>query len=122
MAQNLASLSTNTFGNAPQNGGGTFQIRSMDFEDAQFTFYGWNRDINRRTFQVIDVRRGTSQTINLAIVRKIISIIREHEPGDFRWQSKRLGREMMLSARPADNAELETFMMQEFFTDAMQPR
>lgn len=122
VAQNLASLNTNTFGNAPQNGGGTFQIRSMDFEDAQFTFYGWNRDINRRTFQVIDVRRGTSQTINLAIVRKIISIIREHEPGDFRWQSKRLGREMMLSARPADNAELESFMMQEFFTDAMQPR
>lgn len=122
VAQNLASINTPTFGNAPRNGGGTFQIRSMDFEDAQFTFYGWNRDINRRTFQVIDVRRGTNANINIAIVRKIISIIREHEQGDFQWLSKRMGREMTLSARTQDAAELERFMMQEFFTDALQPR
>ena len=89
-------------GSEPKNGGGTFQIRSMDFEDAQFTFYGWNRDINRRTFQVIDVRRGTNANINIAIVRKIISIIREHEQGDFQWLSKRMGREMTLSARTQD--------------------
>jgi len=122
VAQNLASLNTSTFGNAPQNGGGTFQIRRMDYQDAQFTFYGWNRDINRRTFQVIDVDKGANPTINLAIVRKIIAIIRDHEPGDFRWHSKRLGKDLTLSARREDTNELEAFMMQEFFTDAMQPR
>ena len=122
VAQNLASLNPQTFGNAPQNGGGTFQIRRMDYQDAQFTFYGWNRDINRRTFQVIDVQRGNSPTINLAIVRKIIAIIRDFEQADFRWHSKRLGRDMTLSARREDTAQLEAFMMQEFFTDAMQAR
>lgn len=122
VAQNLASLNTSTFGNAPQNGGGTFQIRRMDFQDAQFTFYGWNRDINRRSFQVIDVERGSNPTINLAIVRRIIAIIRDHEPGDFRWHSKRLGRDLTLSARQEDTKELEAFMMQEFFTASMQPR
>ena len=122
IAQNLASLSTSTFGEAPQNGGGTFQIRRLDYDDAQFTFYGWSKEINRRTFQVIDVRSGSNENISIAIVRKIISIIREYEPGDFRWHSQRLARDLTLSARPEDNAELEKFMMQEFFNDAGRAR
>ena len=122
IAQNLASLNSQTFGELPRNGGGTFQIRRLDYDDAQFTFYGWNKDINRRAFQVIDVRKGSNPTIELAIVRKIIAIIRDYEPGDFHWESKRLGREMTLSARQSDNAELENFMMQEFFTAAGRAR
>ncbi|MCC6193973.1 MAG: hypothetical protein IT518_05835 [Burkholderiales bacterium] len=122
VAANLASLSTSTFGNNPNNSGGTFQIRRMEFDDAQVTFFGWDRDINRRTFQVLDIRRGGNPNINIAIVRRIIQLIREQEPGDFRWQSKRLGRELTLSARAADNVELESFMMQEFFVDGGRPR
>jgi outer membrane biosynthesis protein TonB len=122
IAQNLASINTNTFGELPRNGGGTFQIRTLDYDNAQFTFFGWNKDISRRAFQVIDVRKGDSATIELAVVRKIISIIRDHEPGDFVWHSIRLARDLTLSARPSDNAELESFMMQEFFTAAGRPR
>jgi hypothetical protein len=122
IAQNLASLSTSTFGQAPQNGGGTFQIRRLDYDDAQFTFYGWSKEINKRTFQVIDVRKGSNDNISIAVVRKIISIIRDYEPGDFRWHSLRLSRDLTLSARPEDNAELEKFMMQEFFTETGRAR
>jgi hypothetical protein len=122
IAQNLASLSTSTFGEVPQNGGGTFQLRRLDYDDAQFSFYGWSKEINKRTFQVIDVRKGTNENISIAVVRKIISIIREYEPGDFRWHSLRLSRDLTLSARPEDNADLEKFMMQEFFTDAGRAR
>ncbi|MCC7038980.1 MAG: hypothetical protein IT516_01570 [Burkholderiales bacterium] len=122
VAQNLATLNSNGVASAPQNGGGTFQIRHLDSAEAQFTFYGWNRAINRRMFQVIDVERGANPTINIAIVRKIIAIIRDHEPGDFRWHSKRLGRDLVLSARLEDTGELEAFMMKEFFTDSMEPR
>ena len=122
IAQNLASMQTSTFGELPRNGGGTFQIRSLDYDNAQFTFFGWNKDINRRAFQVIDVRKGDSATIELAIVRKIIGIIRDYEPGDFLWHSVRLGRDLTLSARASDNAELESFMMQEFFTASGRPR
>jgi hypothetical protein len=127
IADNLASMqsslkSSDTFGNAPKNGGGTFQIKYMGYEDAEVAFFGWSKDVKRRIYQKIEIRRGDNRDINIAIVRKIISIIREHEPGDFRWDSKRLGREMMLSARPADNGALEEFMMQEFFTSARQPR
>jgi hypothetical protein len=122
IAQNLASLSTQSFGEVPRNGGGTFQIRRLDYDDAQFTFYGWSKDINRRTFQVIDVRKGTNENISIAVVRKIISIIREYEPGDFRWHSIRLARDLTLSARPEDNADLERFMMQEFFNESGRAR
>jgi outer membrane biosynthesis protein TonB len=123
VAANLAGLqSSTTFGNAPRNGGGTFQIQRMDFQDAEFSFFGWSQDIKRRTYQRIEVKKGDNPDINTAIIRRIIAIIREHETADFRWQSKRLGRDLMLSARPADNAELEAFMMQEFFTSSHQPR
>lgn len=94
----------------------------MGYDDAEFTFYGWNRDIGRRAFQVIEVRRGTNPDINIAVVRRMIAIIREHEKEDFRWESKRLGRDVILSARLSDTAALEAFMMQEFFTDARQAR
>ena len=57
----------------------------------------------------------------MAVVRKIIEIIRAHEPGDFVWVSRRMGRQVALSARPADNAGLEEFMMREFFGDGRTP-
>jgi outer membrane biosynthesis protein TonB len=124
VAMNLGSSTktASTFGEAPKNGGGTFQLRTVEYDAAEFTFYGWNKDINRRAFQVIEVRRGNNPDINTAIIRKIIAIIREHEQGDFHWDSKRLGRDLTLSARAADNAALEAFMMEEFFTSGRQPR
>ncbi len=51
----------------------------------------------------------------------MIGIIREHESGEFLWESHRLGRQLTLSARARDNAELEAFMMQEFFYDVRNP-
>jgi len=124
VAMNLgtSTRSSTVLGKEPRNGGGTFQIRNMEYEYADFTFFGWNKEINRRAFQVIEVRRGNNPDINTAIIRRIISIIREHEQGDFRWESKRLGRDVMLSARPSDNAALESFMMEEFFTASHQAR
>jgi hypothetical protein len=45
----------------------------------------------------------------------MIAIIREYETEDFVWESPRLTRNITLSARLRDNAELEEFMMREFF-------
>jgi len=64
---------------------------------------------------VIEVRRGAASDIRLAIVRKMIAIIREHEPEEFTWDSQRLGRSLVLSSRMRDNSGLEDFMLQEFF-------
>ena len=45
----------------------------------------------------------------------MIDLIRTHYKGDFNWDSHRLGRVVVLSARIEDTTGLEEFMMREFF-------
>lgn len=115
VASNLESTRQTAFGYDPNRGGGVFQIQSMSYDYAEFLFHGWNKDVGRNTKQLIDVRRGNNNDIRIAVVRKMIAIIREYEGEDFLWQSRRLGRSITLSARARDNAGLEEFMMREFF-------
>jgi hypothetical protein len=114
-AANLSQPQSQVFGYDPSKSGGVFQIERMGFDSAEFLFFGWNQDIKRRTAQRIEVRKGNNPDMRTAIVRRMIAIIREHEQGDFVWHSNRLGRDITLSARPADNAGLEDVMMREFF-------
>jgi hypothetical protein len=102
-------------------GGGIFQIQRIGYEDAEFIFFGWNRDIRRRSKQTIEVRKGENSDIRIAVIRRMIAIIRDNESGDFVWVSQRLGRNLTLSARPSENAGLEDFLMQEFFADPLRP-
>jgi hypothetical protein len=115
VAANLASINAPTFGAVQRNSGGLFQITQLSDDAAEFTFFGWNRDIRRRASQRIEVRRGNHPDIRLAVVRRMIGIIREYEQEDFIWRSSRLGRDVTLSARTADTEGLEQFMLREFF-------
>jgi hypothetical protein len=117
VAENLGLNRTPTYGNEPK-GGGIFRIESIGSDHAEFVFFGWNKDIRRKSKQTIEVRKGEHANIRLAVVRRIIGIIRDHESADFVWVSERLGRNITLSARPSENAELEDFMMLEFFADS----
>lgn len=114
-AANLGAQRAQTFGYDPKQGGGVFQIVHMGYDNAEFAFFGWNKDIRRNTKQVIEVRKGNNSDIRIAVVRRMIAIIREYEREDFIWDSYRLGRSLTLSARERDNAGLEEFMMREFF-------
>ncbi|HVF62507.1 MAG TPA: hypothetical protein VNE58_00745 [Casimicrobiaceae bacterium] len=115
LAANLASINEPRFGADARQSGGVFQITQLSTDSAAFTFYGWNSDIKRRLNQRHEVRRGQNADIRYAVVRKMIGIIREYEQEDFTWRSNRLGREVTLSARAADNEGLEQFMLREFF-------
>jgi hypothetical protein len=117
VAQNLASVNTRDFGKGTRNSGGIFQITKLGSSDAEFTFFGWNKDINRRASQRIEVQQGSNPDIRIAVVREMISIIRRYENEDFVWESRRLGRNITLSARAQDTRELETFMLREFFDE-----
>jgi hypothetical protein len=64
---------------------------------------------------VIEVRVKPGEDMDLAIVRSMIELIRGHYRGDFLWESRRLGRVVTLSAAPADTAQLEEFLLREFF-------
>lgn len=115
IAGNLGSTRERTFGYDPRQGGGMFQIERLGHDHAAFIFYGWNNNISRNTKQLIEVSRGNLGDIRIAVVRKMIAIIRENTQEDFLWVSQRLGRTVTLSARSSDNAGLEDFMMRDFF-------
>lgn len=92
---------------------GVFQIVSKSVRVGTFTFRGWKVNTNGWK-QTIEVDAGLGGNLDLAMVRKMIEIIRTHYKGDFRWESNRLGRVVNLSARVEDSAELEAFMLEEF--------
>jgi hypothetical protein len=117
VAASLGLTQTPSFGSEKRRGGGIFQVERVGYNDAEFFFYGWNKDIRRNSQQMIEVSRGNNPNMQIAVVRKMIAIIREHVSGDFQWESERLNREVTLSARASDNAELEDFLMLEFFSD-----
>ena len=100
-----------------QPGGGLFQIKRIGLDDAEFWFAGFNKDMQRRTKQLIEVQKGENADIQIAIVRKMIAIIRGETQGDFAWQSARLGRDLWLSARPAHDQALQETLMRELFHD-----
>lgn len=98
---------------------GIFEIRHMAFRTAQFSFRGWKHNDSNSHLELIDVD-APDNNIELAIVKKMIEIIRREYQGDFKWESRRLGRVLTLSARREDNAGLEDFLIQEFFSEHEQ--
>ena len=96
--------------------GGIFEMKRTGSSDAEFVFNGWNRDFRRKLGKTYEVRIGNNPSIQLAVVRQMIEIIREQQPGDFEWYSYRLkGKSIIMSARPKDQKELEAFLLQEFY-------
>jgi outer membrane biosynthesis protein TonB len=95
--------------------GGVFQITHKGTREASFLFRGWDNDSRAGLREMVEVDAGPNGNVEDAIVRKMIEIIRKHQPADFSWNSRRLGRVVTLSARREDNAGLEDFLKKEFF-------
>jgi hypothetical protein len=100
-----------------KHSGGIFQIKRMTYDDAAFEFFGWNTEMARKTPQLIEVRKGDNADMRIAVVRRMIAIVRQFEKEDFTWDSPRLGHNITQSARVSDTLALEAFLMREFFED-----
>ena len=99
-----------------QNGtNGIFEITSLSGRNATFAFRGWTNDYSNARQQYFEIEAKPGQEVRLVMIKRMISLIREHYQGDFNWDSHRLGKVIILSARPEDSAGLEEFMMTEFF-------
>lgn len=96
---------------------GIFQIISIESRSAAFSFRGWTNDSGNVRREYIQVEIGNNSSIEIAIVRKMIELIRRYYKGNFNWESQRLDRVVVLSARVEDNEGLEAFMMKEFFAE-----
>jgi hypothetical protein len=109
LARNLKSLALQ-----PDGTNGVFQIVDKGTRRATFTFREWTTDALSSKRRTIEVDAGQGGDVELAIVRRMIELIREHYDGDFKWESHKQGRVITMSARKKDNEELERFLMREF--------
>lgn len=100
---------------------GIFQIIGIESRTASFSFRGWTNDSSNSRREYVQVEIGTNSSIEIAIVRKMIELIRRYYKGNFNWESQRLDRTVVLSARVEDNEGLEAFMLKEFFGEPQRP-
>jgi hypothetical protein len=99
----------------PPGTNGIFQILDIQPRTARFSFRSWTTNASNPQRETITVSAGPDGDIELAIIRRMISLIRNYFKGDFNWESQRLGQVVVLSARQEETAELEDFMKREFF-------
>lgn len=100
---------------------GIFQIIRMGPRTAQFLFRAWKKDSSVPRRELVEVDAGPGGDIQRAVVRKMIDLIRQYHKGDFNWESYRLDRVVVLSARPEDSKGLEDFLIREFFGEEAAP-
>jgi hypothetical protein len=101
---------------------GIFEIRDIGIHTAQFSFKGWKTNVNTARLEIIDVNVPDGADARREVIKKMIEIIRREYSGDFNWDSRRLGRVLVLSARLQDNDALEDFMLTEFFGSGTRQR
>ena len=94
---------------------GIFEITDLSSTSAKFSFLGWTSSMSNARSEFFEVEAKNGQDVRLLMIRRMITLIRVHYQGDFDWESQRLGRTINKSARLEDSAELEEFLMQEFF-------
>lgn len=99
----------------PQGTNGVFQIVSMSNRTARYSFRGWTKDASSARREVIEVDAGPNGDVEHEIVRSMIALIRRYYKDYFNWESQRLDRVVVLSARMEDNDGLEDFLIREFF-------
>ncbi|MET0322854.1 MAG: hypothetical protein ABW069_19200 [Duganella sp.] len=96
--------------------GGVFSVDKRS-NSADVKFRGWNTNFKRKWLQQIHVEQGAEKDIETAVAKEMIKIIRKEKPGDFEWESRRLGRTVKMSARKEDEQELMAFLLKEMFPE-----
>lgn len=99
---------------------GIFQILRIGPRTAEFSFRAWTTGQSSPRLQMIQVTAGPDGSVERAIIRRMIELIREYYKEDFNWESHRLHRVVVLSAREKDTAGLEEFLMREFFINPIR--
>ncbi|MYM87422.1 hypothetical protein GTP91_09545 [Rugamonas sp. FT82W] len=113
---NIAGAQGRTSGADKDDTGGIFSV-DKSYHSADVKFRGWNTNFKRRWLQQIHVEQGAEQDIETAVAKEMVKIIRKEKPGDFEWDSRRLGKVVTLSARKEDEKELIAFLLKEMFPE-----
>lgn len=100
---------------------GIFQILEIRSHYARFSFRAWTTNVSNPRREIIQVETEPGGNIERAVIRRMIQLIRQYHQEDFNWESHRLNRVIVLSARPGDQEGLEDFLMREFFGEPLPP-
>jgi type IV secretory pathway VirB10-like protein len=100
--------------NGKNGEGGLFTIINKGVRTATFSFRGWEVRVGSNR-QVYEVDAGLGGNVELAIVKKMMEVIRTRFKKQAPWESNRLGRVIMISMAPEDSEETERFLMKEMF-------
>lgn len=113
---NIAGAQGRSSGADRDDTGGVFSVDKRS-NSADVKFRGWNTNFKRNWLQQIHVDQGGEKDIETAVVKEMIKIIRKEKPGDFEWESRRLGKTVHMSARKEDEKELMAFLLKEMFPE-----
>lgn len=119
---NIAGAQGRSSGRDRDDTGGLFSIADRTYHGAEVKFRGWNTNFRRNWTQQVHVEVGDWPDLETAIVKKMIEIIRKDHPGDFPWESQRLGKVIVMSARKQDEPELTAFLLKEMFPEYRRGR
>lgn len=114
---NIANLQARAGSGGRDQHGGVFKLGRVSFHKAEYVFNGWNKNFKRQIPTQIEVELGSEKDIETAIVNSMIVLIRKERSAEFTWESHRLGRLVELNAKPEFTAELQAFLMKEFFPE-----
>lgn len=101
--------------------GGLLEIVDLRLNSADIKFRHWNSNFKREWLQAVHVERGAEADIETAIIHRVMELIRKDWPEEVPFDSRRQGRVVVLSTRPADDAQMFAFLMKEFFPDYKKP-
>jgi hypothetical protein len=120
MANIMGAQGRNAAGELDDSGG-IFDVKNVSFSGADLKFRGWNGNFKRRWLTQVHVELGSEIDIENAVVTKMIELIRKEKPGDFEWESHRLGKTVKMSARKEYEPQLRAFLIQEMFPKYIRP-
>ena len=113
---NIAGAQGRSGGADKDDTGGIFSV-DKSYHSADVKFRGWNTNFKRNWTQQLHVEQGAEPDIETAVVKEMIKVIRKEKTGDFPWESRRLGKVVVMSARKEDEKDLIAFLLKEMFPE-----
>jgi len=119
---NIAAANGRSGGDDRVDNEATVSVVNKSFSNATLKIRGYHKKYKRNWLQQFEAPLGSERDIETAAVKKMIEVMRAGGGESIVWKSDRLTREVVLSLRVEDTAELQAFLFKELFPEYRPPR
>ena len=116
--ENIAAANGRGYGKSES----VFDVTNMTFNSANVKLNTQYLNSNRPKLKIETAELGDAVDMETAVVKKMVQMLLSENIVNILFDSRRLGRKVPLSTRPEYRAELESFLMREFFPNYRPPR